>query len=96
MKLSIFSLKIEILLGFLRLGSKLFHPIIVDEKKKKKRIFEKVMLYLNKGNIIYSSYSLWYTSYRSKIKKVFWMFILENFIKETKISVPMTKLRQKP
>ena len=34
MKLSIFSLKIEILLGFLRLGSKLFHSIIADEKKK--------------------------------------------------------------
>ena len=48
MKLSIFSLKTEILLGFLRLRSKLFHSIIADEKK---RSFEKVMLCLNKGNI---------------------------------------------
>ena len=33
MKLSIFSLKTEILLEFLRLGSKLFHSIIADGKK---------------------------------------------------------------
>ena len=33
MKLSIFSLKTEILLEFLRLGSMLFHSIIVDGKK---------------------------------------------------------------
>ena len=34
MKLNIFSLKAEILLQFLRLGSKLFHSIIADEKKE--------------------------------------------------------------
>ena len=34
MKLSIFSLKTEILLEFLRLGSKLFHSIIKDGKKE--------------------------------------------------------------
>ena len=34
MKLSIFSLKTEILLEFLRLGSKLFHSIIADGKKE--------------------------------------------------------------
>ena len=34
MKLSIFSLKTEILLKFLRLGSKLFHSIIADAKKE--------------------------------------------------------------
>ena len=34
MKLSIFSLKTEILLEFLRLGSKLFHSIITDGKKE--------------------------------------------------------------
>ena len=33
-KLSIFSLKAEILLEFLRLGSKLFHSIIADGKKE--------------------------------------------------------------
>ena len=33
MKLSIFSLKTEILLEFLRLAYKLFHSIIADEKK---------------------------------------------------------------
>ena len=33
MKLSIFSLKTEILLEFLRLGSKLFHSIIADGKQ---------------------------------------------------------------
>ena len=34
MKLSIFSLKTEILLEFLRLRSKLFHSIIADKKKE--------------------------------------------------------------
>ena len=34
MKVSIFSLKTEILLEFLRLGSKLFYSIIADEKKE--------------------------------------------------------------
>ena len=34
MKLSIFSLKTEILLEFLRLGFKLFHSIIADGKKE--------------------------------------------------------------
>ena len=89
MKFSIFSLKTEILLEFLRLGSKLFHSIIAEGKK---RIFEKVMLCLNKGNIALSSGSIWYTSYWNEMKKVFWMFIFENFIKETKFSAPTTKL----
>ena len=48
-------LKTEILLEFLRLRSKLFHSIIADGKK---RIFEKVMLCLNKGNIAFSSGSI--------------------------------------
>ena len=89
MKLSIFSLKTEILLEFLRFGSKLFHSIITDRKK---RILEKVMPCLNKGNIALSSDSIWCTSYRNEMKKVFWMFIFENFIKETKFPVPTTKL----
>ena len=33
MKVSIFSLKTQILLAFLRLGSKLFYSIIADRKK---------------------------------------------------------------
>ena len=90
MKLSIFSLKTEILLEFLRLGSKLFHSIIADGKKE---FFEKVMLCLSKGNIVHSSCCIWCTSYKNKIKKVFWMFIFENFIKETKFSVPTTKFK---
>ena len=28
------------------------------------------------------------------MKKVFWVFIFENFIKETKFSVPTTKLER--
>ena len=54
-ELSIFSLKTEMLLEFLRLGSKLFHSIKADGKKI---IFEKVMLCLNKGNIAFSSGSI--------------------------------------
>ena len=46
-----------------------------------KRIFEKVMLCVNKGNIAHSSCNIWCTSYRNEIKKVFWMFLFENFIK---------------
>ena len=88
MKLSIFSLKTEILLKFLRLGSKLFHSIITDGKK----FLKKNMLFLNNENIGHSSCKIWCTSYRNEIKKVFWMFIFENFIKETKFSVPTTKL----
>ena len=65
-------LKTEILLELLRLGSKLFHSIIADGKK---RIFEKVMLCLNKGNIAHSSCNIWCTSCRNKIKKVFWILI---------------------
>ena len=59
MKSSIFSLKTETLLEFLRLGSKLFHSVITDGKK---RIFEKVILRLSKGNIALSSGSIWCTS----------------------------------
>ena len=44
MKLSIFSLKTEILLEFLRLECELFHPIKADGEK---RIFGKVILCLN-------------------------------------------------
>ena len=57
-----------------------------------KNFFEKVMLCLNKGNITLSYGSTWCTSYRNEMEKVFWMFIFENFIKETKFSVPTTKL----
>ena len=66
MKLSIFSLKIEILLGFLSLGSKLFHSIIADEKKQ--RIFEKCMLYLNKGilSTVLIAYGILLTGVRLK------------------------------
>ena len=39
MKVSIFSLKIEILLEFLRLGYKLFHSIIADWKKNFWKIY---------------------------------------------------------
>ena len=46
MKLSIFSLKTEILLEFLRLGSKLFHSIIADGKKE---FFKKLCFVLTRG-----------------------------------------------
>ena len=46
MKLSIFSLKTEILLEFLRLGSKLFHSIIADRKKK---FLKKLFFFLIRG-----------------------------------------------
>ena len=50
------------------------------------------MLCLNKGNIALNSDSIWCTSERNEIKKVFWMFVFENFIKETKFFVTTTKL----
>ena len=87
MKVSIFSLKTEILLVFLRLGSKFCHSMIAEEKKI---FFEKVMLCFN---LAHSSCSIWCTSYMNDIKKVFLRFIFENFIKETKFSVQTTKLR---
>ena len=40
------------------------------------------MLCLNKGNIALSPGNIWCTSCRNEIKKVFWIFIFENFIKE--------------
>ena len=46
------------------------------------------MLCLNKGNVALSYGSIWWTSYRNEMKKVFWMFIFENLIKKTKFSVP--------
>ena len=46
MKLSIFSVKTEILLQFLRLGSKLFHSIIADGKKQ---FFKKLCFVLIRG-----------------------------------------------
>ena len=61
LKLSIFSLKTEILLQFLRLGSKLFHSIIADRKKA---VFQKIVLCLNKGNIAHSSCRIWCSSYK--------------------------------
>ena len=89
MKVNVFSLKTEILLDFLRLGSKLF---FFNNSRWKKRTFEKVMICLNKRNMALSFGSIWCTSYRNQMKKVFWMFIFENFVKETKFSVPTTKL----
>ena len=50
------------------------------------------MLCLNKENIAHSSFSIWFTSHRNEIKKVFWMFIFENLIKETEFSVTTTML----
>ena len=49
MKLSIFSLKTEILLEFLRLGSKLFHSIIADGKKE---LLKKLCFVLIRGILI--------------------------------------------
>ena len=52
------------------------------------------MLCLNKGNIAHSSCIMWCTSYRNEIKNVFWMFIFEKFIKETKFAVPTTEFKE--
>ena len=63
-----------------------------NNSRWKKRIFEKGTLCFNKRDIALSSDSIWCTSYRNEMKRVFWMFIFENFIKDTKFSVPTTKL----
>ena len=63
-----------------------------NNSKREKRIFEKVMLCLNKGKIDHSSCSIWYTFYWNEIKKTFWMFIFENSMKETNFSVTNSKL----
>ena len=55
-------------------------------------MFEKVMLYLNKGNIDHSSCSIRCTSYTNDIKKEIWMIIFENFTKRDKV-VPTMKLK---
>ena len=47
------------------------------------------MLCFNKGNIAHSSCSIWCTSYRNEINKVFWVLIFEKF------SVPTSKLHRK-
>ena len=49
MKLSIFFLKTEILLEFLRLGSKLFHSIITDGKKE---LLKKLYFVLIRGILL--------------------------------------------
>ena len=51
MNLRILLLKTEKFSGFLRLGSRLFHSIIVDGKKR----LLKVVFYINKGDIMYIS-----------------------------------------
>ena len=88
MKLSIFSLKTETLLEFLKLGSKLFHSIIADGKNEfLKNLYFVLTLW------ILPTCSIWCTSYKNEIKKVFWMLIFENLIKGTKFSVATTKLK---
>ena len=59
----------------------------------KKEFLKKFKLCLNKENIALSSGSIWCTSYKNEMKKVFWMFIFKNFIKATKSSVLATKLK---
>ena len=82
MKLSIFSLKTEILLEFLRLGSKLFHSIIADGKKE---FLKKFCFVLIRGILL--SVLVAYDVHLTGM-----MFIFEIFIKETKFPVPTTKL----
>ena len=61
MKLSIFSLKTEILLEFLRLGSKLFHSIIADGKKEflKKLCFVLIREILKQFHLLPPNTSVW-------------------------------------
>ena len=49
MNLRILVLKIEKLSDFLRQGSKLFHPIMVNGKKE---VFENVVFWVYKGNVM--------------------------------------------
>ena len=63
-----------------------------NNSRWKKRSREKVMLCLHKGNIALKSGNIWCTSEMNETKKVFWMFVFENFIKETKFFVTTTKL----
>ena len=93
MKSSTFSLRTETLVEVLRLESWLFHSIVANEKKKQKQNLKKLCFVLIRGilPIVLEAYGC--TSYRKEIKKVFWMFIFENFIEEAKFSVPMSKLK---
>ena len=52
MNLSIFLLKTKKLSDFLRWGCRLFHSIMFDGKK---RVFEKVVFCVDKGDIMYIS-----------------------------------------
>ena len=70
MKLSIFSLKTEILLEFLRLGSKLFHSIIADGKKE---FLKKLCFVLIRGILptVLVAYGVLLTGMRLKRDKVY-------------------------
>ena len=97
MKLIIFSLKMKYFVKVSKTWIKVFlfnnSRWKKKKKKKKKKNHEKVMLCLYKGNVALSSCSILCTSYLNDIKKVFWMFIFKNFVKETKFVVPTTKLK---
>ena len=82
-----FSLKTEIFLEFLILGSKLFHSIIAVGKKE---FSKKLCFVLRRGTLplVLVAYGMILIGMR------FWVFIFENFIKETKFSVPTTKLER--
>ena len=74
MKLSIFSLKTEV------------QGILCNNTKWKKKLFEKKVIFcLNKGNIVHSFCSIWCTSYRNEIGKVFLIFIFEKFYQRNKV-----------
>ena len=88
MKLSIFSLKTEILLEFLRLGSKLFHSIIADGKKE---FLKKLCFVLIRGILlsVLVAYDIHLIGMRWK--RYFGCSFLKT-TKETKFPAPTTKL----
>ena len=86
MKSSSFSLKTELPLEFLRLGSKLFHSIITDGKKE---FLKKLCFVLIRGVLlsVLVAYNVHLTGIRWK--RQFGSSFLK---KETKFPVPTTKL----
>ena len=82
MTLSIFSLKTEILLEFLRLGSKLFHSIMADGKKE---FLKKLCFVLLRGILptVLVAYGVLLTGMR--LKRYFGCSFLKTFHKRDKV-----------
>ena len=82
MKLSIFSLKTDILLEFLRLGSKLFHSMIAEGKKE---ILKKLCFVLIRGILLSCYIEKFLLQFSGKI--VFKIFKCCSWLRFTKIGI---------